>query len=424
LTSAFILFSIRFMVTSDSPCCRLLVPNELTECLQWALPRYPLERASWILTQLTGLVQSGRTSQILGCAVLIDPLQPLDRKNVQAVAVAAVQSGGAANLLILQVNDELDTGRQETAADDSSLCDVQNQRDQQQRIGKQRLKQLLDLLLRRLRDQSVTFLQSACNTHEQAGLLDKAGLQPLADLSLMVLTSDMYGGVIGPAGWSRISGRNDGSDYVSGNSCGSTPAAAAPPLEWIRLEAIDDWPAVFSAVAASTFIDTRDCPLLSKYRSADEIVDGYRTAPGFDPALSRLLRLDGQWAGCLVLTRHSDLASEPATEPATKTAAEPAGESGDGGPAATVALDLTYMGLIPEFRQKRLSAVLLAETVRVAAQIGAYQIVVAVDKANRPAVASYQRFGWREIAAESVWGMRIALQNTAILGVADAERAP
>ncbi len=168
---------------------------------------------------------------------------------------------------------------------------------------------------------------------------------------------------------------------------------AASMLQWVALDAIgEDWENEFSSVAAGTFIDTPDCPRLSDFRSADEIVAGYRAAPTFDRGLSKLLRVDEQWAGCLVLTRHETQG----------IIGEDASDS-----ESTVALELTYMGLKPEFRGRGLAACLLAETLRVATRIGAEQILLAVDQANQPARASYQRLGWRDVAVESVWGRRV-----------------
>ena len=45
--------------------CRLVPPAELTPCLRWALPRCRLDRASWILSQVTERVQAGRDAEIV-----------------------------------------------------------------------------------------------------------------------------------------------------------------------------------------------------------------------------------------------------------------------------------------------------------------------------------------------------------------------
>lgn len=354
--------------------CRLVPPAELTPCVQWALPRCRPDRASWILSQVTERVQAGRGAEIV--AGTASWASDTGTAPLLAVAMVVEQAAGAATLLLLQTVSAQELQRVVAAqrqvggpfaqapagaASAAAISDPQHL-----------IQPLFEPVLQRLRAQGVSFLQAACDEPSQAGLLQAAGFEPLADLALMVLPAAEFAGL---------------------NGCAAAEAASPVPpagLQWIALEAIgDDWEDLFSAVAADTFIETADCPRLSEFRTAEEIVAGYRTAPSFDRRLSRLLRVDDQWAGCLVLTRN-----------------ETRGQ-GELGEQASVALELTYMGLKPECRGRRLAACLLAETVRVATHLGASQIVLAVDVENLAARASYWRFGWRDVAHERVWGRQV-----------------
>lgn len=356
---------------STPPHCRLLAPQELTQCLQWVLPLYPLQRASWILNELTRLVQSGRTGEILAAAVLHRPAAAPDRNNLLAAAIVIPQAASAATLLVLQYVDASQPAEPSRMAGNApNRVDGDSADERLSIIG-----HLLRPILGRLRKMGVTFLQAACDGPDQGELLRLGGFEQLADLSLMALPRGAF------AEAARLA------DLAAKN-----PKLANRPgvAQWAASPAVgENWPELFSSIAAATFVDTRDCPLLGGYRSAEEIVQCYRRAAVSDPSLCRLLRFDGAWAGCLVLTRHG---------------AQP----GDANEAPSAALELTYMGLVPEYRRRGLSARLLAETVRLAAELDASQVVLAVDQKNRPATTVYQRLGWRQVASESVWGLRVS----------------
>jgi len=367
------------MLPPTGICCSLVPLAELTPCLRWALPRYRIDRASWILSQVMQRVQAGHSNQIVAGTVWRCSAAGT-REQRLAAAIAVEQAAGAATLLLLQTvsaeelrrfsdsgsvvaNDEL-----ASAAAADGILDGGD--------GRHLIRPLLEPVLQRLRSLHITFLQAACDEPRQATLLCAAGFEPLADLSLMRLSAADFARAV----------------RVAAAEASSRPVTAAA-LQWVALEAIGpDWEHPFSSVAADTFIDTPDCPRLSNFRTAEEIVAGYRTAPSLDRRLSKLLRVGDQWAGCLVLTRQTSAATPGDDQPDAETA---------------VALELTYLGLRPEFRGKRLAGCLLAEAVRVAQEIGAGQILLAVDQQNRPARTSYQHFGWRDVAQESVWGRRV-----------------
>ncbi len=356
------------MLPPSGLCCCLVPTSELTQCLQWALPRYRLDRAFWILSQVTQRVQAGQAHQIVaGTAWCRGETGTLGERI--AAVIATEQSAGAATLLLLQTVSAAEL--QQIVTSTGPNAPVAAHADERQLI-----RALFEPVLERLRSLGITFLQATCDEPAQATLLQAADFEQLAELSLMALPASAF---------AQAAQRT----AAEAGNLAFSPAE----LQWVTLDSLgDDWEAIFALVAADTFTDTADCPRLSDFRSAEEIVAGYRTSPAFDRRLSKLLRVGQQWAGCLVLTRNAE---------STATL------DGVADPDVQVALELTYMGLRPEFRGKRLAGYLLAETVRVATQIGAAQIMLAVDQQNRPARANYHRYGWRDVAQESVWGRRV-----------------
>jgi len=316
----------------------------LNECLQWVLAHYSIERASWIVNRLTAHVQNGGASGIFASATSMTdgdiPLRgPLavDCQRLCGVAIAIGQPGNSATLLALQV------------------------------IGDATASEVLEPLVERLSQTGVIFIQSGCDDDAQEHLLVAGGFEPLAKLVMMSLEADQF-----PA--------------ASELAQVTKQASPAPePVAWVTLDQLgEDWRLHLNDIAGRTFIETQDCPRLSDFRSADDIVEGYVAAAHFDPNLVGLIRVGDDWAGCLILTSHAGSADE---------------ESG--------AIELTYMGLVPEFRGRGLAGHLLTQTICQATAARASRVVLAVDRDNRPATAIYQRLGWRDVISETVWGRKI-----------------
>jgi ribosomal protein S18 acetylase RimI-like enzyme len=215
-------------------------------------------------------------------------------------------------------------------------------------------------------------------------MLAAGGFEPLANLVMMSLEADQFAAASESAG--EKAPRSD----------------AAETVTWVNLGRLgDDWPVHLKDVAGRTFIDTQDCPRLSDFRTADEVVQGYTEAACFDRRLASLMRVGGDWAGCLILTAHPDSANPDSADPDSTAKNAPVSPSESG------AIELTYMGLVPEYRGKGLAGQLLAKTISSAKAAGASRVVLAVDRDNRPAAAIYQRLGWREVIGETVWGRKI-----------------
>lgn len=347
------------MSPSFGLCCRLVPEEELMPCLQWAMPRCRIDQAAWMFSQVTERVEAGRASEII--AGTVSWSSGAGTKTELLAAVMAVQQDPtAATLLLLQT-----VSAAELQVKNGDHPEISDPRDL--------IQPLLEPVLERLRRLGITFLQATCDEPQQGDLLRAASFEPLAELALMVLPA---------ADFARAA-------WLAAAELAHSPVSPST-LQWTALESIgNDWENLFTCVAANTFNDTADCPRLGEFRDAEEIVASYRTAPTFDRKLSKLLRVKEQWAGCLVLARSEASAFNSA------------------GYEPSNALELTYMGLRPECRGQRLSAALLAETVREATHLGASQIMLGVDRQNLPARACYQRFGWREVAQERVWGRRV-----------------
>lgn len=349
------------MSHSDARISRLIPLDQLDSCLRWSLEAYSSGRGGWVIRRLTDKVQRGDLSSIIAAATLsaesISAAGIADSA-IHGVGIAIVQEGGAATMLVLRADPETPPG------------------------------DVVAPVVARLRESGVTFLQASADDDSQAAALAAAGFRPLADLQLMVLDRRDYDDaarLAAPPGESASGGPRSPADFVRPDRLG------------------DDWWETFVDVTCQTFTGTLDCPRLSDYRSDAEVARGYLSAPGFDPSICRLLRVDGEFAGCLVLTRHTACAADPAT--GHDDATEP--DTGAGVDSAGGVLELTYMGLVPRFRGRGLGAAMLAETVAVAREISAAQVVLAVDSENRPANTIYRRMGWLAVERESVWGFKI-----------------
>lgn len=345
--------------------------EELNECLQWVLGHYSLERASWIVNRLTSHVQNGGASGIVVAATsMIDGEVPLagpirvDRERLCGVAIAIRQPGNSATLLAMQVAGDAAAG--DAVAGDAAAGE------------------LMTPLIERLSQTGATFIQSGCDDQAQASILSQGGFEPLADLVMMSLEADRFA----PA-----------AELASGAR--PPNPTAHQPIQWFALDELgEDWRVHLNEVATRTFIETRDCPRLSDFRSPDDIVDGYVAAAHFDRRLACLMRVDGVFAGCLILTEHSGPPTE--TQPA-----ETHTENGQPDHPESGAIELTYMGLVPEFRRRGLASELMSKTISQAMATGASRIVLAVDRENRRAAEMYQRLGWSDVIGETVWGRKI-----------------
>jgi ribosomal protein S18 acetylase RimI-like enzyme len=123
----------------------------------------------------------------------------------------------------------------------------------------------------------------------------------------------------------------------------------------------------FVKLIEATFDGTLDCPELNKVRSNEQVVQSF--------LMNRPFRGCPYWftlwhrqrvAGCLLLLSHN-----------------------------AELVEVVYMGLIPEARRRGLGRLIIEQAKRVAINLGATMLVLAVDVRNTPAIKTYQHNGFR-----------------------------
>jgi mycothiol synthase len=123
------------------------------------------------------------------------------------------------------------------------------------------------------------------------------------------------------------------------------------------------------AILDASYEDTLDCPGLRGLRHTEDILQGHLASGLFDPQLWTLLKLNDQWVGALLLN--------PAV--------------------GQQSIELVYLGLAPSVRKRGLATRLLRHGLELMRGRPERVINLAVDDANRPALALYEREGFRSV---------------------------
>jgi len=140
-----------------------------------------------------------------------------------------------------------------------------------------------------------------------------------------------------------------------------------PPYQWLTYEpARHD---LFKQIINQTYQDSLDCPELTQLRNMDDVMDSHQAAGLFEPRWWKILLHNQKPAAVLLL---SPLKSSNM-------------------------LELTYMGLIPEFRGRGLSRLVLEEALRCIPLSNRRNLTLAVDCRNKPACQLYLNFGFEVI---------------------------
>jgi GNAT superfamily N-acetyltransferase len=217
-------------------------PADLGTTLQWLFPHLTVDRAQWMLGQLTERVQNKRLAEII-------VLEARAGDVTVSAAVAILQPAKAASLLAFHALEPSKTA--ENA--------------------------VLNHLRTHLSERSIQFLQATSDSPQNDRRLTRLGFKHLAELAVLVLEPEK----------------------LASFDCGK-----ASSLQF--LPTMDDPAMIdrIAEAAELSFVETCDCPALSEFRTPTEIVDGYRQSPQFDAHFWRLAMLGGKPAGCLILTRH------------------------------------------------------------------------------------------------------------------------
>lgn len=175
--------------------------------------------------------------------------------------------------------------------------------------------------------------------------------------------------------------------------CGAVPPAETPGSgNRVHLRALD-WPdqrlpTDFVQLVEQTYHATLDCPALSRFRSVRQVLSGYQAQATFDPRLwFTATGPDGKAIGCAIFAVHGPSLNEVGRA------------SGQG----VRSLEIIYLGLIPAARGQRAGARILDGAFATARQLGAEQVLVAVDQQNTPALSIYRAAGMRSVIEETVW---------------------
>ncbi len=135
--------------------------------------------------------------------------------------------------------------------------------------------------------------------------------------------------------------------------------------EWVTYD--DHHHDEFARLISATYEDSLDCPGLYGLRHIDDVIEGHKAAGKFDPRRWMLLRCHGEAAGCILFMENPIRAT----------------------------LELVYMGVHPEFRQKGIGTALLRHGLTLAQDWAFGSVAVAVDDENAVARNMYERIGFR-----------------------------
>jgi mycothiol synthase len=132
--------------------------------------------------------------------------------------------------------------------------------------------------------------------------------------------------------------------------------------------------AFFAATLERTYEGTLDCPELNGKRTIEEILAGHRGQGTFHPEFWWLAYDGAAAVGVVMLVEM---------------------------PAAST-WELAYLGIVPEFRRRRLGRAMSLHALRALRAQPATRLLLAVDERNVPALRLYQSLGFLEIECNEV----------------------
>lgn len=237
---------------------------------------------------------------------------------------------------------------------------------------------LFGALVSQLDNIGVKFIQATRPVDQPQLLLERLGFRPLAVLDYMVATARV-------AKASKI----DATKIDARHQINLPPSRFLSMAQWGEEQGWDLSRsfAEFVGVVEATYVGSLDCPELAKLRTTNAVLQSYREAPNADLGLWMVvlqsesgLCSEEQVAGCLLLTPHH--------------------ESG--------CIEITYMGITPQYRGLGYSDCVIEFAWGVAERMGLLQLSLGVDRENRYARTFYLRNGFEDFLSESVWGQKVA----------------
>jgi ribosomal protein S18 acetylase RimI-like enzyme len=151
----------------------------------------------------------------------------------------------------------------------------------------------------------------------------------------------------------------------------------ASPFSFRHYAAADE--ALLGELLEASYIDTQDCPALNGWRTATEVLAGYRGTGSTDTDCWRIICRGTEAVGCLLVAGHMP---HPVAE-------------------------LVYVGVVPQGRGQGIGQAATREAQWLARQLGAEQLVLTVDEANAPARRIYERLGFQAWDCRQVFLRRL-----------------
>ncbi len=124
---------------------------------------------------------------------------------------------------------------------------------------------------------------------------------------------------------------------------------------------------LFARTIVASYENTLDCPLLTGLRSIDDVIAGYQAAAVFDPSLWLLAMENRRPLGALLMAWHSQRET----------------------------LEVVYLGVKAQVRRRGMGTALMKYVLYTMAKRNSRWCVLAVDKANTPALRLYRRAHYR-----------------------------
>jgi ribosomal protein S18 acetylase RimI-like enzyme len=150
-------------------------------------------------------------------------------------------------------------------------------------------------------------------------------------------------------------------------------SATGLPLTWCTYDAQSH--DLFLETIRATYGQSLDCPRLNGLRDMSDVLAGHKATGQFDASDWSLALLRGEPAGVLLLSRVSQRR----------------------------AMEVVYMGVVPEARGQGVATALLQRALARSRERRVARLILAVDANNLPAMTLYDRFGFFETARRRAW---------------------
>ena len=141
-------------------------------------------------------------------------------------------------------------------------------------------------------------------------------------------------------------------------------------MRWERYSAQNH--ELFGRTIVATYQQSLDCPALTGLRDVEDILQGHKGSGAFDPECWFVLLEGDKPLGVLLLSQTL---------------------RGD-------AIELTYLGLLPEARGRGLAEMMIEQALAVAARQEHSRFCLAVDSENLPALKLYYRHGMQRVGTK------------------------